>query len=149
MSLLFGCLLLGVTSWTGIQRRCRLSSLSFWSVSGSWPSSFHRCARVCELSDPCLVFKQWCVLWQDMLYCIYSEITISAGIWVQWVVPAADPWTHPFLSVWKLPRQQSETERRVAVSPIHTQIVNDPGLTNAPYLCHTLWSHDLLWTATD
>lgn len=112
-----------VTSWMGIQRRCLLFSLSSWSVSGSWWSSSHRCVGLCELHDVHYINTdtQYVPYMQCVMFdCIYIMITLSLGIWVQWVVPAADPWTCPLLSIWKLPWQQSETERGVAVSPTHT-----------------------------
>ena len=55
--------------------------------------------------------------------CSYAHLHFFySGVRVQRVVPAADPWTRPFLSIWKLPWQQSEAEGGAAVSRTRTHL---------------------------
>lgn len=102
------CMLSGVTNWTGIRKKCLLFSLNSSSASGSWLSSSHRWVGECELRKIYIYFL--------CFFCFYLSKTLRLGVWVQRVVPAADPRTCSLLSIWKLPWQQSEAERRVAVS---------------------------------
>lgn len=94
-------------------------------------SYLHSVPGMCLAADravPACMWTTWhiyCIytnMQRGVFYCIYLMITLSLGIWVQRVVPAADSWTRPLLSIWKLPWQQSETERGVAVSPAHTRL---------------------------
>lgn len=72
------CVPVGVTNWTEIQRKCLQSSLSSWSVCGSWPSSFHRCVCVyiyMELHVMCIVFYL-CHSHHHLFYCIDFMIKV-------------------------------------------------------------------------
>lgn len=74
-----------------------------WAVPASMSESADSITDLHYLLSMCLIV-------------FHLIMALSLGFWVQRVVPAADPWACALLSVWKLPREQSEAERGVAVS---------------------------------